>query len=471
MPDWSSIRRAFARPLVALTALAFGACGSDDPSPDAGLDVPPTPVEEFHDPLSRPEEPTLSVSDFRSATECAVCHPTHYEQWSQSMHAYAVHDPVFQALVKVRQEEFDGEEDQFCMQCHTAIGVRGGEIVDNFDFDELSQVVSEGVTCEGCHRVTDLERPFNSGHVIDPHAPIQGTLPDPIETEGHASVRTTLLEEPAFCGGCHDVLELDGLHLERPYAEWLESPAAAEGQNCQSCHMGTWTGQAAVQGEVREGLHDHRFIGVDLPLSDEFRQNPERLDALRDEVETLLSGSATLSLRAPQPFEVGNQLDVVIDVRNEIDAHALPTGTTFLRQLWISLRATDADGTLLYETGNLDDNGDLRDHWSELDAYGDDDLITLNSALLDVDGNPELFPWRATEHRSNAIPPAHERTWTLFVPTTDDVVPPITVEASLRFRTHPPYLLRAIGLPELITRVEVYDIASASIEVHPEPAP
>ena len=51
---------------------------------------------------------------------CQECHPDHVREWSGSMHAYAMVDPVFRALVRVRQREFDGAQDPFCLQCHSA---------------------------------------------------------------------------------------------------------------------------------------------------------------------------------------------------------------------------------------------------------------------------------------------------------------------------------------------------------------
>lgn len=457
--------------LSAALLLAVAGCPAPDAAPvesfpfDPDVSAQPAPALPVHDPLSRPEEPTLAVDAFHAAETCAECHPGQVAQWRTSMHAYAVVDPVFRALVGVRQADFAGEQDQFCMQCHTAIGTRGGEIVDGFSFDELSPVVQEGITCEACHKIAAIDRDYNSGHVLDPAGPMRGPIQDPMTSTFHATEYSPLFEGAQICGACHDVVELSGLHLERPYQEWLESPAATSGRTCQECHMPASTGPAVVGGPERT-LHDHAFVGVDLPLADGFVSEEERA-ALRDRVEALLETAATLTLSAPAAVIAGEQIDLLVTVRNEIDAHNLPTGSTFLRQIWIELVATDAGGVALYRTGDLDANGDLRDYWSALDPYGDDDLISLSSVLVGADGAPELFPWRATEHFSSTIPPLHDRTWTLFVPTAGAVTTPgpIQIEARLRFRTHAPFLLRALGLGHLIERVETYDLASDALLV------
>ena len=48
----------------------------------------------------------------------------------------------------------------------------------------------------------------------------------------HESEHDAMFDDAKFCGVCHDVIETSGLQLERPYAEWLESPANPE-QPCQ----------------------------------------------------------------------------------------------------------------------------------------------------------------------------------------------------------------------------------------------
>ena len=73
--------------------------------------------------------------------------------------------PVWRALVTARHDYSYGERDLFCIQCHSAIGVRSGEVDPGLSFDEMSPVIQEGVTCEACHKVVGLERVFNSGHV------------------------------------------------------------------------------------------------------------------------------------------------------------------------------------------------------------------------------------------------------------------------------------------------------------------
>ena len=461
--------------MIALWLAALVACDGDAPTEPTDDTTPTdtgastretahTGVHELHDPVSMPLQPTLSVSDFQTADSCGACHADHVDEWASSMHSYAMVDPVFRALVGVRQTDLDGAEDRFCLQCHTPVGSRGGEIFPGFSFDELSPVVEEGIGCETCHKVDEVVRPNNAGFTLDPGGPMRGGIADPIDSPAHTSAYSALIDDgSALCGSCHDVIETSGLNLERPYEEFLESPSFEQGGRCGDCHMPSRRG-SAVQGGPERELHDHRFIGVDVPLEPGYL-SPEDEAALRDEVHRLLVGSVQLDVSAPAPAAPGDQLDLVVGVTNLIDAHNFPTGTTFIRQAWLEVVATDADGQVLYSTGTLDANGDLRNFFSAVDPFGDDDLISFSSTLINASGTPEIFSWRATEHWPHSLPPLHERVFTLFVPTRPETRGPVTIDARLRFRSHGPYLLRALGLDHLIDRLEVVDIDAVRIEV------
>ncbi len=443
---------------MTLCWLVLAACDSEDTGDTAGPDSADTADSgdgTVTDPLSMPATPTLDAGDFPTSDTCAECHPDHVAEWAVSTHAYAIVDPVFQALVGLRQGHADGREDRVCTQCHSAIGVRSGEIGPGFSFSALSPVVQEGVTCVACHTVTDVQRPYNSGHVLDPGAPMQGPIADAASTTAHLSAYSDLFDDAELCGGCHDVTEPTGLELERPYAEWLQSPSQADGTPCQGCHMTSTRGPAATGGPERD-RHDHRFVGLDNPTGD-----PE----LQARVEALLTDIAAVDLIVPASSPVGERLVVTADVHNLIDGHNLPTGSTFIRELWVELLVADDAGTIVYASGTLGVEGDLRGYWSPSDPYGDPDLVTFGSAFVDAWGEPTLFPWLASEHWSAAIPPQYHRAVSWMVPTDTLAEGTYTVSARLRLRPFPPFLLRALGQNAAADAQPIYDLASADAVV------
>ncbi|MBI4815967.1 MAG: hypothetical protein HY791_06915 [Deltaproteobacteria bacterium] len=445
--------------LELLVCAGFWLSCADDPtrsSPDAGPKHS-DPV----DPLSMPAEPTVSPASFKSSEECQACHPTHFAEWRSSMHAYSMVDPLFRALVAIRSADFDGARDAFCIQCHSAIATRGGEVKPKFSFESLSAIALEGVTCEACHKVSSVARLYNSGHVLDPAGAMRGPLEVPSEASMHPAEYSEDFEKSEFCAGCHNVIEFTSVPLERPFDEWLTSPSNLSGETCQSCHMPEKEGRASAIGPPRT-IHDHRFVGVDVPLTEGFMPEETRED-LKDRVAGLLGGAAELRLTVPERVPVGRQLDVVVEVENLVRGHNLPTGSTFHRQCWVELRVEDSSGVELYSTGALDPNGDLKDHFSELEPYADHDLIRFGSRFVDDRGNPTLFPWLAAEHISSTIPPGYSRSRSLFVKTSSASRGRATVEARLLFRAVPPFLLRALGLGAQAERLDVYEVATASV--------
>ena len=179
---------------VLLSSLVLG-CGDDDSSLADGGAV------ELTDPLSMPAQPTLDPEDFVSPSVCGGCHTQHYADWQTSMHSYSMVDPVYRALVQLRHEGLEGTEDRFCLQCHSPIASRTGEIQSGFSFDDLSEVALAGITCETCHKIASIERPYNAGFVIDGSGPIRGPIEDPVASGFHQKrVLSTFRRLQALCG-------------------------------------------------------------------------------------------------------------------------------------------------------------------------------------------------------------------------------------------------------------------------------
>lgn len=451
--------------LISAGALALaGACSDGDDGmgvPDANRE--PADAGILVDDLSMPAQPTVDSSDFAGAENCGGCHTEHYAQWKTSIHSYSMTDPIYRAIVKVRQEDTNGLEDPFCLQCHTVIGTRSHDIRPGFDFEELEPISLEGVNCETCHKISGVTRPFNAGMELDVSGPMRGTMENPTANGVHESAYSEVHDDSLLCASCHDVIEVSGLNLERPYEEWLQSPAAQDGVTCQTCHMKVYRGRATEDAPERD-LHEHYFVGVDLPLTEGYLPSQQDYDNMRQRISELLTGSATVTLEA-ESGAPGDQVDLFVSVKNNIVAHNIPTGSTFNRQVWLEVIATDADNNVLYETGTLDSNGDLKNYWSDEDPFGDDDLIEFGSRLTDVTGTPTVFSWRATEHHTNSLSPLYDRTATLFIPTTESTNGPIHIEARIRYRGFPPFLLRALELSEYIDKLEIFDIDSISIDV------
>ena len=75
----------------------------------------------------------------------------------------------------------------------------------------------------------------------------------------HGKIETRqFFEEPEFCSGCHHFPPgtaplVAGATLQNTYEEWRESPAAREGQTCQTCHM-------PDRRHLFRGIHDPETV-------------------------------------------------------------------------------------------------------------------------------------------------------------------------------------------------------------------
>jgi Zn-finger protein len=120
--------------------------------------------------------------NYKSPQGCRACHEGEFQAWSNTTHARASFDPIFQ--VYLQQVEEPGE----CFACHTT----GYNAI-------TGQFMLAGVTCEACHG------PYRDGH----------------PQESMAIATSTDL-----CGACHT----------STLFEWGSSRHGFAGVNCVDCH-------------------------------------------------------------------------------------------------------------------------------------------------------------------------------------------------------------------------------------------
>ncbi|MCA9175520.1 MAG: hypothetical protein KDB14_13640 [Planctomycetales bacterium] len=490
----------------------------------------------------------LTELDYPSARQCKQCHPKQYREWSRSMHAYAQQSPVFEAFNLSLVQRTSGTIGTFCSRCHTPVGTELGEneSVRNVHRSRLSL---EGVTCVVCHR-RDLGLHKSNGRVSIQKGDINsGCMYGPFESDisgdvnAHKSQRSSYIRTSQFCGECHDVTSPEGVRLEEAFSEWNNSPAAKDGIACHLCHMGPeqgrpierhhWTlGRAAeVDGVPPEKfplrrLSDHTFSGPDYSLlpDTEFprkldwmyeidyrnpacltpyqqktleelrRDNRENLEIARTKRYELLRNGAHLCVKAPA-VATHRTMDVQVAVQSTTAGHSFPTGFTAERQLWVSVEATDENGRVLFHSGDLDHNHDLRDGHSHevLTGHAVHDQYLLNfqnkftiqtqkgserSVVLSVNrdvrplnilrpatGISQSFGRPFTFRVAKAsLPPLRSigRKYPIPIPRDSQMC---MVRVRLNFRHLPPTLLDHIGTPHLKHQLEVVVIDEKRIAV------
>ncbi|UUO05172.1 hypothetical protein M4951_17510 [Blastopirellula sp. J2-11] len=498
-------------------------------------------------------KPPVTEMDFPSAQQCASCHPKQYDEWSRSMHAYGQQSPIFEAFTLTLIERTGGTIGTFCTRCHTPVGIAMGETGSTRNVHR-SRISLEGVTCVTCHRRNTVHFkasgrvPVTPGAVLDTcmFGPFDDSVSGP-DTGTHPAAGFPYMKSSQFCGECHDVTSADGVRLEEAFSEWQNSPAAKMGQTCQSCHMGPVQGvsvadcnrplgyAAVVPGMPQDSLPlrnltDHTFAGPDYSLLPD-TEFPEKLDWMyetdyRDwdsltpyQKETLVSlrkknrrslriadakryevlrNAAVIHVNSPATAKVGRKTDVRVDVESIMAGHSLPTGFTAERQVWVAITVRDPQGRVVFASGDLDNNADLRDDHSHQVLTGeipyDHDLLNFQNKFVALSNkgtdrtvvlsvNRNILPVNVLRPNNGlsasfgrpgtfriakgSLPPLSTRGQTYkFSP---DCPGTYQVDVRLNFRHLPPTLLDHIGTPHLkhLLEIVVIDSWTGAIEVAP----
>lgn len=392
---------------------------------------------------------------------CATCHPMHVEEWQSSMHAYAMTDPIFFRLHDIGKER-NPELGNYCFQCHSPGGVLTGEILDGVVPEVLSAPARAGVSCEVCHTVSDARR-GEGVHALHLDSTMRGPIEDPVFTSAHKSVFSRSISKSQSCAACHDLNSVSGFLAERTNTEWDESPYQAMGVECQDCHMPSRIGVAALGGPERE-VHSHRFIGLDVPLTD----FPDA-DKTHELVAELMRNAISLSVEPV--FRAPNNHVLNVHIVNDKTGHSVPSGSTYDREMWVSAVVTTESGDTVFATGLLDPNTDLRTERSvyvQTNELELDTNLTLFRGEAYSGGEKTLFFWEAESADLHLIDAFASHTST-FRP--NHLVEPgtmIYVSVEVLIRPFPPYLLRHIGMSELIDRIPVFTMADTTFVVEVE---
>lgn len=392
---------------------------------------------------------TYALTDFSSATTCQGCHPQYVAEWEASMHRYSTADPIWRLANNSLQQSTGGKLGKTCFQCHAPLGFLTDNAPGSFEFSDLDPLVREGITCDFCHVLRPPYRSTNQTieYTLEPGPVKYGTLADPVPTSAHLNGYDSDYGRSDVCRQCHD-LTVNGVPLEITFTEWQNSAWGGMSVECQDCHMKQYSGRAATGGPLRDGLHRHTFVGVDVAITD-FPGKAEQMA----EVDSLLKNSASMELVPPSGGGAGDSLQLAVRVTNDKTGHNLPTSVFFNRQMWIEVTVWKGADTA-YRSGHLDANGDLMDANSALRPGEDRDLTIFNGTLykdgqesnvfeLDSLVNKSLAPFE-TRTSIYGFRPGSAGTW--------------NIRARLLFRPFGPYLFRALNAGEYVTELPIFEM-------------
>lgn len=285
---------------VACAALSLAGFSAQEPARGDPAHEPPAPEKPAarHAPYEPPTAAEIDPDGFTSARVCGECHTDIYDSWKNSLHAFSLTDPIFDTAFMQAIKEGGEEARRTCLGCHAPM------TLFNEDYALREGVTREGVACDFCHSVTavhidNAERPYE----VDPGTVKRGVIKH-AASPAHDVAYSELHATSEFCGGCHNYTSEAGAAIMTTYQEWKEGPYAAEGVQCQDCHMVLTAGSLVNESimETRDQFHLHSLIHD------------------RDQLKTAL----TVEIISVERH--GDVVEAQVAVENVGSGHMVPTG-------------------------------------------------------------------------------------------------------------------------------------------------
>lgn len=243
---------------------------------------------------------TVNRSDFTSSDVCQKCHSDIYKNWSVSMHAASVSDPIFEVSFMQAIKDKGHEARKFCLQCHSPTTRNTG------DYELKADISSEGITCSFCHSITDVDMNEIIPSISNkPGDVMRGPFPN-ISSPVHKIEASEVHKTAKICGACHEMKGKNGVTILGTYSEWEESSYNKEGIRCQNCHMPEIFGINDVNPDVKKTNNfakDHSVLGGHSQIK--------------------LNKAATISSKVK---DTDNKIIVNTTVLNRESGHKIPTG-------------------------------------------------------------------------------------------------------------------------------------------------
>lgn len=382
---------------------------------------------------------------------------------------------------------------EFCVSCHQVAVNLGIKLEIVWDQYRDSPARKAGVTCQDCHMGKVPGKP--EGYETAPSAIVGGKEINP--GRKHSNHR--------FIGPGYSIAH-PGIFPHNPKAqaftmkEWLEFDWRAG--------WGTPEFEDKIAKSGSKARFPKRWADA-LDREDARAIIAENLKSLnvRDAIrkQVMENGSAVEGPRIEGAPRVGRELSFAYLIRNLNSGHNLPSGSLGAQpQIWVNVALIDPDGRNVWESGYIDNNGDLADLHSLEVAAGriqiDQQLVNFQTKFLttnvkgtdremylpvnfDVDPLPHLrppaIPTTVLNHpplvrlENHSLPPLGQRLAKYKVPGNLITKPgKYRLAFRLRSRAEPIYFMRFVGASKemersMNERMLSFKASTAEIEVRP----
>jgi len=239
---------------------------------------------------------------------------------------------------------FQLTESSFCGSCHDVTLMNGFRLEEAFSEFKNSPSAKRGETCHDCHM--GKKPGVNAGYDTAPAAVVGDEPTKPRKRTNHM-----------FIGPDYSIIH-PGIFPHNDDA-------------AQFATISEWLQYDWKKGWGTDEFEDN--IDDDHPFPEKWESYDDRLDArdIIDQQLELLAEAQKQRIELMQvAFLLGNLevtkaskrgLDFRVQVKNGTDGHSVPTGFDAERLIWLFVRVRDKNGEVVFQSGDLDPNGDVRD--------------------------------------------------------------------------------------------------------------
>jgi hypothetical protein len=427
----------------------------------------PSHTETYHNKF-------IDTREIATSSECAVCHKDVADQWTDSVHKKAASDPTYVRNINLLATKKGITATRYCEGCHAPIALLTGALspggFHGGQFDTHAN--REGVNCMSCHGIQSIEHlKGNASYRFGPGEAylFEGSDNSLLRSINRLSIRLSpeqhkrdmgrdFTKKSEFCATCHaqfmdkDMNNWGWVKMQDDYSSWLNGPYSgqnprfniSEPVNCQQCHMPSIP--AKDPSADRGGLvKSHRFLGANTltaMLSDSPTQLEETIrflqtNKMRINIDKPNRDSATQNynplemqerdkVTAPYFYYLNEKAKLNITVSNIGVGHNFPGGTIDINEAWIELIITDAQGTTVFSSGELNKSNDV-----------DPAAYFYRSMPVDRGGKDvwrhDLFNMIGDRYR-NSVPPGGADIATFEFEIPSWAVSPLQVSTALKYR-------------------------------------
>ena len=267
----------------------------------------------------------------------------------------------------------------FCGTCHDVFGPNGFRFEDAFSEFKSSPAAEEGTTCQDCHMGKVPGE--NKGYAFEPIARIGNKWTPPRKHTNHmiAGPDYSIVHPGLFPHNLEAIREEGdgettlGLATMR---EWLQFDSdAGWGSEKFEKHLVDGYQFPKIWKDQAKRIEAHHIIQDQYQLLNEYRQRA---------TQTLRAGYGLDTIQLVKSDAKG--LRFRVRVFNRTNGHGTPTGFDSERLVYLNVVVWDSEGTIVFRSGDLDPNGDVRDTHSFYVHNGrlplDRQLFSLQSKFI-----------------------------------------------------------------------------------------